>query len=87
MTHRKIVLLLALLPVCLAGCSDSAKRTAAMRSPDTASLMAAAQEALGQMHFVMDKYDVEAGYLRTRPQRASQFFEPWRQRSEERRGG
>lgn len=83
MKSRKMMYLTALLSVCLAGCGDSAKTAATecpvLTGPDAAALMAAAQEALGRMRFILDKYDVEAGYLCTRPQRASQFFEPWQQ--------
>jgi hypothetical protein len=82
MTHGKMFLVLSLSAVCLAGCGGSARSSvsapAALTAPDAGVMLAAAQEALGRMHFVMDKYDVEAGYLRTRPQRAGQFFEPWR---------
>jgi outer membrane lipopolysaccharide assembly protein LptE/RlpB len=83
MTHRIVLYLLALLTLGLAGCGHSTKTAASapevLIDSDASNLMAAAQETLGQMKFVLDKYDVEAGYLRTRPQRASQFFEPWRQ--------
>lgn len=83
MAYGKTMLLLSgLASVCLAGCGGSATPTAsapaALTAPDAEVMLAAAQEALGRMHFVMDKYDVSAGYLRTRPQRAGQFFEPWR---------
>jgi len=77
------MLALAAAAVCLAGCGGSAQKTAiaevGITGLDANTLMAAAQETLGQMHFTMDKYDVEAGYLRTRPLRAGQFFELWRQ--------
>lgn len=82
MTNRKMVSLLALAAVCLAGCGGSAKKAAAapavVTGSDANSLLAAAQETLERMYFTMDKYDVEAGYLCTRPLRAGQFFEPWR---------
>ena len=83
MMHRMILIVSAVGAICLAGCGGSAKTTLAapelLTAPDSEQLMAAAQETLGRMFFVMDKYDLEAGYLRTRPKRASQFFEPWRQ--------
>ncbi len=83
MTLGKMLFLTVLSTVCLAGCGGSVKtssaETAVLAGPNAEMLMAAAQETLGQMRFVLDKYDIEAGYLRTRPQRASQFFEPWRQ--------
>lgn len=82
MTHRILLVLSALSTVGLVGCCGPATGRAAaevLTASDAETLMAAAQETLGRMLFVMDKYDVEAGYLRTRPLRAGQFFEPWRQ--------
>ncbi len=83
MKHRATVIAAVLLAGCLVGCGNGVQTAqtvpAAMEGADAAGLMAAAQDALGQMHFMMDKYDLDAGYIRTRPQRASQFFEPWRQ--------
>ncbi len=66
----------------LAGCGGAKKAAAApaaLTASDVTAAMTAAQKTLSAMQFVMDKYDIEAGYLRTRPQRAGQFFEPWRQ--------
>lgn len=81
MMHRKMVCLMALLSGCLVGCGGASRKAAApavLTGSDPAVMMAAAQETLERMHFTMDKYDVQAGYLRTRPLRAGQFFEPWR---------
>lgn len=79
----RILLWIAVLGVgVLAGCSGAHKAAAeptVLTASDAAAALAAAQTTLGNMQFVMDKYDVEAGYLRTRPLRAGQFFEPWRQ--------
>lgn len=76
------LLLTAAAVVCVVGCAD-ARRTAVpvdrLAVQDKAAAMAAAQETLRQMHFVIEKYDLEAGYIRTFPLRAGQFFEPWRQ--------
>jgi len=41
-------------------------------------LMQTAQQILVNKQFVIEKYDVSAGYIFTRPMRGSQFFEPWR---------
>lgn len=38
-----------------------------------------AQEVLLSMHFEIEKYDTDAGYIRTRPLSGAQFFEIWRQ--------
>jgi hypothetical protein len=43
-----------------------------------ADIMQAAQETLGEMHFVIDKFDVRSGVVHTEPLRAAQFFELWR---------
>jgi hypothetical protein len=38
----------------------------------------AAEDVLGEMHFSIEKSDVEAGVVRTRPLPGAQFFEFWR---------
>jgi hypothetical protein len=40
--------------------------------------MTAAQRTLEEMHFTIEKADTNAGYIRTRPLAAGQFFEVWR---------
>jgi hypothetical protein len=52
-------------PMCLEGISQ-------------AQLMKTAEQVLENMCFQLEKYDTDAGYIRTRPLRAGQFFEPWR---------
>ena len=84
MTYRILlhVLFAALPSVGLLGCGHSAKSASApdvLTASDAEVLLAAAAQTLRRMHFVLDKYDIEAGYIRTRPQRAGQFFELWRQ--------
>lgn len=83
MKHTTLLLFLAMLAVALSGCGDSAKVVAtapdSLTAPDADALMDAARQTLSRMLFVIDKYDIEAGYIRTRPQRGAQFFEPWRQ--------
>ncbi len=44
----------------------------------TQDAMQAAENVLGEMHFTIAKVDVEAGYMRSRPLAAAQFFEFWR---------
>lgn len=76
------VVLTVLPAVGVVGCGHSEKSAAAadvLTASDAETLLTVAGQTLRQMHFVLDKYDVEAGYIRTRPQRAGQFFEPWRQ--------
>lgn len=83
MRIRKLFGIAVLAAGFLAGCGGASKTAATepamLTAPDAAAAMAAAQTTLSRMQFVMDKYDIEAGYLRTRPLRAGQFFEPWRQ--------
>jgi len=40
--------------------------------------MALAEDVLGQMHFTIEKTDIESGLMRTRPLSGAQFFEFWR---------
>ena len=58
-------------PICLAGM-------------DANSVMLEAEKALIRMNFVIDKFDVDSGIVRTKPLAAGQFFEIWRQ---DNRGG
>lgn len=53
-------------PICLVGM-------------DANSMMLEAEKALIRMNFVIDKYDVASGIVRTRPLAGGQFFEIWRQ--------
>ncbi len=48
------------------------------RGIDKAGAMRAAEDVLGQMHFGIEKSDVESGYIRSRPLAGGQFFEFWR---------
>jgi len=41
-------------------------------------IMQAAERTLGEMHFVIEKLDVEQGIVRTEPLRGAQAFELWR---------
>jgi hypothetical protein len=41
-------------------------------------MMKAAEEVLKKKQFVIEKFDIDAGYIVTRPMRGSQFFEIWR---------
>jgi len=44
----------------------------------TADAIKAAEEVLADMHFAIDKADVNQGYIKTRPLRGAQAFEFWR---------
>ncbi len=43
-----------------------------------AETMRAAEDTLDRMHFVIEKFDVEQGVIRTEPLRGAQVFEFWR---------
>jgi len=45
---------------------------------DRQEVMSSAKAALLDLGFVIEKFDSEAGYIRTRPLSGSQFFELWR---------
>jgi hypothetical protein len=45
---------------------------------DKAEAMQKAEGVLAKMHFAVEKYDPERGYIRTRPLSGAQFFEFWR---------
>lgn len=68
----------------LIGCQNAqtagTQKGLAHPSPDAKThIIHTAQEVLRQMAFEIEKVDPDAGYLRTRPLRAGQFFEVWRQ--------
>lgn len=52
-------------PVCVTGMNKQAA-------------LAAAEDVLAKMHFVIEKSDAQAGYIRTRPLTGAQTFEFWR---------
>jgi hypothetical protein len=66
----------------LVGCAQPQREAATGKVcvPDIgkAEMMAMAEEVLGQMHFTIEKADVESGLMRTRPLSGAQFFEFWR---------
>ena len=43
-----------------------------------AQAMEIVEDVLARMHFVIDKEDVDTGYIKTRPLEGAQFFEFWR---------
>ena len=69
----------------LTGCATSERHAVeleddALYAPDItiADAMAAAEDALARMHFVINKADPERGVLRTKPLPGAQFLEFWR---------
>jgi hypothetical protein len=48
------------------------------KTSDKAQAMSAAEDVLAMMHFDIEKFDVNAGYIRTAPLSGAQSFELWR---------
>jgi hypothetical protein len=68
--------------LCLAGCAENNRVitmeqvcTSAASKSDT---MTAAEKVLAGMHFSIEKFDVNAGYIKTEPLSGAQTFEFWR---------
>lgn len=49
-----------------------------LTGPDRQEALIAAEDVLSRMHFTIEKFDTDAGYIRTRPLPAAQSFEFWR---------
>lgn len=68
--------------VLLAGCAHTQQRAGVRQvciaDANRAAAMLAGESALGEMLFVIDKADVEHGYISTQPLAGAQFFEFWR---------
>jgi hypothetical protein len=65
-----------------AGCAENkhAKPIEQLCTPaaNKAAAMATAEQVLAGMHFGIEKFDVDAGYIRTAPLSGAQSFELWR---------
>jgi hypothetical protein len=68
--------------ILLAGCAaeppEFEVRPLCAADSNVASMMQACKRTLRAMNFDIEKFDVEAGYIRTAPLSAGQFFELWR---------
>jgi hypothetical protein len=66
----------------LAGCADGNRITTkdqiCVQATTKTDAMEAAEKVLAEMHFSIEKLDVETGYIRTHPLSGSQSFEFWR---------
>lgn len=66
----------------LGGCSQPAQigptEPAVITAADKARVMEVADDVLTRMNFVIEKFDVDRGYIKTRPLRGGQSFEFWR---------
>ena len=87
--HTKLVFALCsmVISLILAGCAsqqqteasdDGGTKQVCLGDVDMAHAMQAAQEALIEMHFTIEKADAETGLIRTKPLSGAQFFEFWR---------
>jgi hypothetical protein len=74
-----IMMLMVMVTLAGCGCGQWAEGTRQeCRPADRVPAMKAAQDVLVGMGFQMDKYDVEAGIIRTKPLSGAQAFEVWR---------
>jgi hypothetical protein len=80
---KYISLITAVFVLYLTGCAPQQQITVdePLILPDTDRELAmhAAQDVLAEMLFFVEKFDPQAGVVRTRPLTAAQFFEFWRQ--------
>lgn len=76
---KNMILILALLALVLTGCAEKAEKCLVSKPISYSSTsveqgMWAAKSVLSRMNFRIDKFDIENGYLRTRPLPACQFI-------------
>ncbi len=66
----------------LAGCGSENQivdsEPVCLRTADKSRIMEIAEDVLTSMNFVIEKYDVETGFVKTKPLRGGQIFEFWR---------
>ncbi len=65
----------------LTGCSSqqvAAPGPLSVAGANKTRVMSVAEDVLTQMHFTVEKADIEKGYIRTRSLRGGQLFEVWR---------
>ena len=78
---RVIISFFPLLFCLLAGCTGQQKasiKQVPATSIDKSQVLEATEDVLVRMYFVIDKKDVNDGYIKTRPLEGAQFFEFWR---------
>lgn len=77
-----VYLATVILLVGLTGCSGEQQiapnEPVCLRTMDKSRIMEITEDVLTRMNFVVEKYDVETGFVRTKPLRAGQVFEFWR---------
>ena len=66
----------------LAGCGSKQQlapsEPVCLQTADKSRIMEITEDVLTRMNFVVEKYDLEAGLMKTKPLRAGQIFEFWR---------
>jgi hypothetical protein len=66
----------------LAGCGNenqiAESEPICLRTADKSRIMEIAEDVLMRMNFVIEKYNVETGFIKTKPLRGGQLFEFWR---------
>ncbi len=81
--RQRVFLLVPSVMAFFLGCGQNQNR-ALEHSPivcpatDRAKVLAAAQRVVQGMHFVIDEFDLQTGYIKTRPLSGAQGFELWR---------
>ena len=82
---KKNVTILFMMTACVlfSGCASNQQAVSddpvCLPNTLTDQVMQTAQGVLLKMHFEIEKYDIDARYIRTRPLSGAQFFEIWRQ--------
>ncbi len=70
--------LLAALTGCGYGNQVTPSEPVCLQTADKGRIMEITEDVLTRMNFVVEKYDAETGFVKTKPLRAGQFFEFWR---------
>ena len=77
----KTYLLISLVILCI-GCGKTVRvpveQPVCVSNTDVEEVMDRCATVLQKFGFVIEKFDVDVGYIRTRPLRGGQFFEVWR---------
>ena len=80
MLRNIIFSLLLMIMVC--GCAEEINippsEPLCLAPADKTQIMEIAENILVRMHFVIEKYDVDSGFIKTRPLSGAQYFEFWR---------
>ena len=76
-------LLIAAVMLPFIGCAEFSHTTVppepiCLQNVENSQAMEVAENVLRNMHFVIEKYDTDVGFIRSKPLRGAQFFEFWR---------